>query len=60
MSGEFGLRYVLASCMYGTLPLAEILPEVGKIGSGHVDIWPRVHGNQREQVEEMGSEAFAE
>lgn len=60
MNGEFELRYILASCMYGTLPLSEILPEVKKIGGEHVDIWPRVHGNQREQVEEMGREAFAE
>ena len=56
----FGLNYILASCMYGTLPLAEIVPEVKKIGSERIDIWPRVHGNQREQVESMGNEAFAE
>ena len=56
----FKLRYILASCMYGTLPLAECLPEVRKIGSEHIDIWPRVHGDQREQVEAMGHEAFAE
>ena len=56
----FQLNYILASCMYGTLPLAEIVPEVKKIGSDRVDIWPRVHGDQREQVESMGAEAFAE
>ena len=56
----FKLDYILASSMYGTLPLANIVPEVKNIGSGHIDIWPRVHGNQREQVEEMGHEAFAE
>ena len=50
--------YVLASCMYGTLPLNEILPEVRKIAARHIDIWPRVHGNQREQIEAMGHEAF--
>ena len=55
----FELNYILASCMYGTLPLAEIVPEVKKIGSEHIDIWPRVHGNQREQVESMGNAAFA-
>ena len=57
---RFELSYILASCMYGTLPLAEILPQVGEIGSDRIDIWPQVHGNQREQVEEMGREAFAE
>ena len=54
------LNYILASCMYGTLPLAEIVPEVKKIGSERIDIWPRVHGNQREQVESMGNAAFAD
>ena len=56
----FELNYILASCMYGTLPLAEIVPEVKKIGAAHIDIWPRVHGDQREQVESMGNDAFAE
>ena len=55
----FELNYILASCMYGTTPLAEIVPEVKKSGSEHIDIWPRVHGNQREQVEAMGNDAFA-
>ena len=56
----FQLNYILASCMYGTLPLAEIVPEVKQIGSDRIDIWPRVHGDQREQVESMGNDAFAE
>lgn len=56
----FELNYILASCMYGTLPLAEIVPEVKQIGSEHIDIWPRIHGNQREQVEAMGNTAFAD
>ena len=56
----FGLNYILASCMYGTTPLAEIVPEVKKSGNEHIDIWPRVHGDQREQVESMGNDAFAE
>ena len=37
MNGAFELRYMLASCMYGTLPLSEILPEVGKIGGERAD-----------------------
>lgn len=57
---EFRLRYMLASCMYGYLPLAEILPEVKRTGATAIDIWPKVHGNQREQLDEMGEEAFAE
>ena len=54
----FKPRYILGSCMYGTMPLAEILPEVRKTGAEHIDIWPAVHGNQREQIEQMGHDAF--
>jgi len=55
----FRLRYILASCMYGRMKLGQILPEVKKIAAAHVDVWPRVHGDQREQVEAMGHEKFA-
>ena len=58
-SEPFRLNYILASPMYGTAPLAEILPEVAKVGAQSIDIWPRGHANQREQVDEMGHEAFA-
>ncbi len=54
----FRLRYVLASALYGTMPLDEILPEVAKTGCESIDIWCRVHGNQREQITEMGDAAF--
>ena len=56
---RFSLNYILSSSMYGTLPLKEILPEAAKTGSSTIDIWPRVHGNQREQIEEIGHERFA-
>jgi len=55
---KFRLNYILSSSMYGRLPLKEILPEVAKTGADTIDIWPRVHGNQREQIEEMGHDAF--
>jgi sugar phosphate isomerase/epimerase len=55
----FRLRYALASCMYGTAAVADILPEVARTGSDCLDVWPRVHGRQREQMEEMGHDAFA-
>lgn len=58
-SAEFRLRYILGSCMYGRTRLDEILPEVRKTGASHIDIWPEVHGNQREQIEEMGHDRFA-
>ena len=55
----FKLNYILSSSMYGTLPLSTILPEVAKSGADIIDIWPRVHGNQREQMEKMGHKSFA-
>jgi sugar phosphate isomerase/epimerase len=54
----FSFRYMLASSMYGELSLDEILPEVTKTGATCIDIWPRKHGNQREQVDAMGIETF--
>ena len=55
----FRLRYVLSSAMYGEMPLDVILPEVAKTGCEALDVWCRVHGNQREQITEMGDAAFA-
>ena len=53
------LRYILASALYGEMPLDVILPEVTKTGSEAIDIWCRVHGNQREQIAELGDDAFS-
>jgi len=55
----FTFRWIVASSMYGCLKLDEIVPEIPKLDAQHIDVWPRVHGNQREQVEEMGHDAFA-
>jgi sugar phosphate isomerase/epimerase len=57
---SFRFRYILASTLYGTMKLEEILPEVRKTGAEHIDLWPRPHGNQREQLDEIGHERFAE
>jgi sugar phosphate isomerase/epimerase len=54
----FRLRYIVASCMYGLAPLAEVLAEVPKTGAEHIEIWATPHGNQREQIDEMGVDAF--
>lgn len=54
----FRLKYVLSSCMYGYQYLGEILPEVRKTGAHAIDIWPKVHGNQREQLHDLGEEKF--
>ena len=55
----FALRYILGSSMYGGLKLAQIVPEVRKTGAEFIDIWPKRHGTQREQMEAMGHDAFA-
>ncbi len=56
----FDLRYILSSCMYGYTKLSKIVPEVKKTVAKAIDIWPKVHGNQREQLQEMGEEKFAD
>lgn len=55
----FQLKYMLGSCLYGYADLASIVPEVAKTGATAIDIWPKVHGNQREQLDELGEEKFA-
>jgi len=57
--GRLQFKYLLPSCMYGTMPLAEILPEVAKIQADGIDLWPKVHGDQREQADALGRDAFA-
>ncbi|WP_347243061.1 sugar phosphate isomerase/epimerase [Thermogutta sp.] len=59
-SARFSLRYLLASCLFGYAPLEEILPEVRKAGAEAIDLWPKVHGNQREQLDALGLERFQE
>lgn len=58
-SEPFRLKYILASCMYGYQYIGEILPEVRQTGATALDIWPKVHGNQREQLTDLGEEKFA-
>jgi len=56
---SFRLRYLLSSSMYGTMKIEEILPEVARSGARHIDLWPKPHGDQREQSAALGDEAFA-
>lgn len=56
----FQLNYLLGSAMYGDLPLATVIEETPKTGSTSLDIWPRKHGTQREQMDEMGHEKVME
>ena len=55
----FALRYILASSLYGTMPLDVILPEVRKAGASAIDVWCKPHGDQREQADAIGLDAFA-
>lgn len=57
-AADFRIRYVLSSALYGGLPLDEVLGEVKKSGAESVDIWRKVHATHREQITEMGDEAF--
>ncbi len=59
-STEFKLRYILGSSLYGFQSLADIIPEISQTGASAIDIWPLIHGNQREQIDEMGEAAFSE
>jgi sugar phosphate isomerase/epimerase len=52
--------YILASALYGSFPLADILPEVAKTGAGSIDLWPKPHGTQREEVDTLGEEKVRE
>jgi sugar phosphate isomerase/epimerase len=58
-ASPFKLRYLLSSALYGLGRLEDILPEVAKTGAEHIDLWPRKHGDQREQAAAMGDDAFA-
>ncbi len=53
------LRYILASSLYGKMPLEVVLPEVQRTGAEPIDLWPETHANQREQMDAMGHERFA-
>jgi sugar phosphate isomerase/epimerase len=41
------------------LPLVEIVPEVKKTGSTGIELWPKKHGTQREELDALGIEKFA-
>lgn len=50
----FALKYLMGSAMYGELPLEVVIEETPKTGAAHLDVWPRKHGSQREQMDELG------
>lgn len=54
----FALKYILASSLYGKLPIGEVLAEVERTGSAAIDIWPEPHADHREQIEAIGHATF--
>lgn len=54
----FRLRYLLASALYGHLPLDQVLPEVARSGCMGLDLWGKAHATHREEVEAMGMDRF--
>jgi len=56
----FEWKYLLGTCLFGYESLSNIVPEVAKTGAKAIDIWPKVHGNQREQLDELGEAQFVE
>jgi sugar phosphate isomerase/epimerase len=53
-------KHLLSSSLFGHTPLEEILPIAQKLGILSLDVWPKIHGNQREQLSEMGESAFVD
>ncbi len=58
--GGFRLRYVHSTNQYGTLPIADIATQVHDAGCEGLDLWAGRWGNQREQVDALGHDKFAE
>jgi sugar phosphate isomerase/epimerase len=56
----FRLRYLLGSCMFGMTKLEDVLANAKKTNATAVDLWPKPHGNQREQLDQLGEAVFAE
>jgi len=53
-------RHLLSSSLFGYSNLSDILPIAKQLGIQAIDVWPKVHGNQREQLTEMGEAQFVE
>ena len=56
--GGLTIRHLLASSLFGQEPVEAVLPQVAATGSEAIDLWPKVHGAQREAVDAMGVAAF--
>ncbi|MFM8579839.1 MAG: sugar phosphate isomerase/epimerase family protein [Planctomycetaceae bacterium] len=52
--------FILSSALYGDSSLREILPEVARTGCDSIDLWPKPHGTQREEVDSVGPDRVRE
>lgn len=52
--------FILSSALYGDMRLADIVPEVRRTGASLIDLWPKPHGTQREEVDAVGVERVRE
>lgn len=52
------LKYLLSSALYGDMKLEQVLPEVAAAGCAGLDLWGKPHATHREQVDEIGVDAF--
>ncbi len=55
---KFSLKHILATSLFGTEKLATILPLAKQLGISAIDLWPKIHGSQREELTEMGEDHF--
>lgn len=55
---NFSLKHILATSLFGTEKLETILPIARQLGISAIDLWPKIHGSQREELTEMGEERF--
>ncbi len=56
----FKLNFILASSMYGKLPIDTVLTQLKPTDATHIDIWPASHANHREQIEKLGHDKFSQ
>lgn len=59
-SDSLKLNYLLGTCLFGYASMENILRVLPDSGAKAIDLWPMIHGNQREQVDTMGIDRFIE
>ena len=57
---DFRLKYILASAMYGRIPINTVVEQVRASGADRIDIWRQPHANHWEQIGGLGEQTFLE